>query len=62
MIKDESNKKSNVFCHVLNNIGFPMKKLLNYKICFVTYAFQDAPLKGLSHEMDLAFEDMHGQF
>jgi hypothetical protein len=57
MIKDESNTKSNVFCHVLNNIGFPM----NYKICFVTYAFQDAPLKGLSHEMDLAFEDMHGQ-
>jgi hypothetical protein len=39
-----------------------MKKLLNYKICFVTYAFQDAPLKGLYHEMDLAFEDMHGQF
>ncbi len=25
MIKEKSNKKCNLFCHVMNNIGFPMK-------------------------------------
>ncbi len=28
MIKDKSNKKCNVFCHDLNNIGFPRKEML----------------------------------
>jgi len=28
MIKDKSNKKCNVFCHDMNNIGFPRKGML----------------------------------
>jgi hypothetical protein len=37
--------KCNVFSHVLDTIGFPMKrKLMRFKFCFGVYAFQDPPL------------------
>ncbi len=45
VIKDESNKKFNSFCHVLNNIAFLVKgKLCKSKISFVMHPLQNPPL------------------
>jgi hypothetical protein len=47
-IKDESNQNV-IFCHILNDIGFPVKgKLLKINVRFGVYAFQYPPLCSFS--------------
>ncbi len=45
MVKDESNKKCNVFCLVLNNVGYLMKgNLVRIKYCFLMQPLHNPPL------------------